>query len=242
MKHKVGDKVRIKSLDWYNKNGGDNKAVNFGLIWFGTSMKDYCGKIATIMEVGPFFYRLDIDNQWWYWVDKMFDETYNMEQKEVKVKIPEGYEVDKEKSTFEEPINIVFKKKDNEVRNWNDLVGKKVPSGSKVIDTLSNISILAPCWTFDKNRDKNIFIDEKPAKSALAMAQISQLMPYYGGAITDEEWDNEDIHKYVINKYRSNINKDTFYVNYVFLAFHTEEQRDDFLKYNEQLIKDYLMI
>lgn len=27
-----------------------------------------------------------------------------------------------------------------------------------------------------------------------------------------------------------------------FLAFHTIEQRDEFLKYNEQLVKDYLMI
>jgi len=31
-------------------------------------------------------------------------------------------------------------------------------------------------------------------------------------------------------------------VGYVFLAFHTGQQRDDFLKYNEQLVKDYLMI
>ena len=172
----------------------------------------------------------------------MFDETYNMEQKEVKVKIPEGYEVDKEKSSFEEPINIVFKKKDNEVITWNDLVGKKVPSVSRVIDVSSNISILGPRWTFDKNRDKNIFIDEKHTKSALAMAQISQLMPYFGDIITDEEWDNEDIPKYVIDKYRININKYTFYANYAFLAFHTEDQRDEFLKYNEQLVKDYLMI
>ena len=26
----------------------------------------------------------------------------------------------------------------------------------------------------------------------MAMAQISQLMPYYGGRITDEEWGNRD--------------------------------------------------
>lgn len=32
------------------------------------------------------------------------------------------------------------------------------------------------------------------------------------------------------------------YSNYEFLAFHTAEQRDEFLKNNEQLVKDYLMI
>ena len=35
--------------------------------------------------------------------------------------------------------------------------------------------------------DKNVFVSEKYAKAALALAQISQLMPYYGGEIT-EEW------------------------------------------------------
>lgn len=33
-----------------------------------------------------------------------------------------------------------------------------------------------------------------------------------------------------------------FWDIYHFLAFHTREQRDNFLKYNEQLVKDYLMI
>lgn len=32
------------------------------------------------------------------------------------------------------------------------------------------------------------------------------------------------------------------YSNYEFLAFRTAKQRDEFLKNNEQLVKDYLMI
>lgn len=76
----------------------------------------------------------------------------------------------------------------------------------------------------------------------LAMAQISQLMPYYGGEITDEEWKNGNINKYVIEaKYDYTIK----YIKNslrVFLAFHTEEQRNSFLKNNERLVKDYLML
>lgn len=91
------------------------------------------------------------------------------------------------------------------------------------------------------NDNKNVFLTEKHAKSALAMAQISQLMPYYGGEITDEEWENSSP-KYIIDRYGNMINI-TFHTNaYYFLAFHTEEQRDEFLKNNEQLVKDYLMI
>ena len=40
-----------------------------------------------------------------------------METKELKITIPEGYEIDKEKSTFEK---IVFKKKDTKPRSWEE--------------------------------------------------------------------------------------------------------------------------
>lgn len=85
-------------------------------------------------------------------------------------------------------------------------------------------------------------ISEKVTKSMLAMAMISQLMPYYGGEITKEEWENEDEKKYIIIRRNNKIEFITYYSVYNFLAFHTEEQRDEFLKYNEQLVKDYLMI
>lgn len=75
----------------------------------------------------------------------------------------------------------------------------------------------------------------------LAMAMISQLMPYYGGQVTDEEW-GTDIYKYVIERSRNEINCDVWRSNYCFLAFHTKKQRDEFLKYNERIVKDYLMI
>lgn len=94
-------------------------------------------------------------------------------------------------------------------------------------------------------RDKytrNTFLSEKHAKSALAMAQISQLMPYYGGEITDEEWEDRSIRKYIIFRRTSYIGGYDTYSNYEFLAFRTAEQRDEFLKNNEQLVKDYLMI
>lgn len=48
----------------------------------------------------------------------------NMETKELKVQIPEGYEIDKEKSTFE---NIVFKKVDNRPKSWKEYLDKVNP-------------------------------------------------------------------------------------------------------------------
>lgn len=83
---------------------------------------------------------------------------------------------------------------------------------------------------------------EKVAKSMLAMAMISQLMPYYGGEITKEEWDDTFTNKYCLINFENNIEKYTAFRNNRFLAFHTEKQRNEFLKYNERLVKDYLMI
>lgn len=92
------------------------------------------------------------------------------------------------------------------------------------------------------NSNRNVFLTEKHAKSALAMAQISQLIPYYGGKITNDEWEDCSIRKYIIFRKMSCVGRCEAYSNYEFLAFHTAEQRDEFLKNNEQLVKDYLMI
>ena len=82
----------------------------------------------------------------------------------------------------------------------------------------------------------------KVAKSMLAMAQISQLMPYYGGEITDEEWYNINLLKHCITCRNNRVYKEGLGQLRVFLAFHTSKQRDEFLEYNEQLVKEYLMI
>ena len=51
MKYKVGDKVRIKSLDWYNENKDKYGYIDCGSRAFFTKMSDWCGKIVTIKEI-----------------------------------------------------------------------------------------------------------------------------------------------------------------------------------------------
>ena len=158
------------------------------------------------------------------------------ENKFFKVTAPNGYEIDEENSTFE---NIVFKKIEQGVKTWEDLIGKQIPDSFKWIDNKSYIR--NACGKFGLI-DKNVFIDERHAKSALAMAQISQLMPYFGGSITDEEW-KSNIMKYCIARDHKNLIYRSFvWHEYHILAFHTEEQRNNFIKYNKQLINDYLML
>ena len=169
----------------------------------------------------------------------MFKKIKDMEnQKEVKISIPEGYEIDKEKSSFE---RIFFKKK-IDIKTWEDLMGTIIPKKSFYVTDYSDIKKMSVDECKFVEAHKNVFIDERHAKSALAMAQISQLIPYFGRSITNEEWERSEINKYCIIRCDKELIKVTQTRNFEFLSFHTIEQRDEFLKYNEQLVKDYLMI
>lgn len=158
-----------------------------------------------------------------------------METKEVKITIPEGYEIDKENSTFE---CIKFKKK-VEVNTWKDI---RTLSGTLI--TSKSDFYHVPKVPVDHIVDKNIFISKKYAKAALALAQISQLMPYYGGEISNEEW-KDDNWKYGIEASAAGlIFSTTLTHNKHIVAFHTAAQRNKFLSFSEniQLIKDLYMI
>lgn len=152
-----------------------------------------------------------------------------METKEIKIEIPEGYEIDKEKSTFE---NIVFKKKP--IANcWKDL---SEVSGVFIQNQSSEIS--NPCNYSVLSSNRNIFLNKKYAKSALALAQISQLLPYYDSKV---DWCTLST-KWVIERVYNHLKISQSTLDYYTIAFNTYEEAERFLKYNEQLIKDYYMM
>lgn len=155
-------------------------------------------------------------------------------EKEIKITPPEGYEIDKENSTFD---CIKFKPV---AKRWRD--NKHTIIRGFYIDCDANI-----CGHEGENNscDWNLFATEKQAKSALAMAQISQIMANderFGGVVTDKEWHSNASYKYTIERNDNKIKINGYYNAYNFLAFHTSEQCDLFLKENEDLVKDYLMI
>lgn len=77
-KHKVGDKVQIRSLDWYNKNK-DVYGIIWGTVCFSRYRTEYCGKIATIIAIEKYgyfkgTYKLDLDNGSMLYCDYMFED------------------------------------------------------------------------------------------------------------------------------------------------------------------------
>ncbi|MBR4590827.1 MAG: hypothetical protein IKO36_09255 [Bacteroidaceae bacterium] len=90
----------------------------------------------------------------------------------------------------------------------------------------------------------NVGADVKTARAALAMLRISMLIKMderYGGPVTNDEWESQD-DKFVIDREYTRIITGKYIGSFAFLAFHEEYQRDLFLRENEQLVKDFLMV
>lgn len=155
--------------------------------------------------------------------------------KQVVIEIPD----DKEVQWIDNVLTLVDKEPKVEIKTYDDLINNEVKI-SGYYTTGDSINELEPEIAHITNRD--VATSEKIVKSMLAMAQISQLMPYYGGEVNNEEWENGDTDKYVIRALENEINTVIYTKTHSFLAFHTEELRDKFLKNNERLVKDYLML
>ena len=155
-----------------------------------------------------------------------------MEAKEMKIQVPEGYEIDREKSTFE---SIVFRKVEAKElpKRWEDLKIIKgfFVNGESEIKEINETrdKILA----IEGNR--NVFPNREEAEACLALAQLCQLRDRYNDG-WKPDWKNEKELKYVIEIFWDNIVKREYECRYKVLAFKTEELRDEFLKNFRELI------
>lgn len=161
-------------------------------------------------------------------------------KKEIKITPPEGYEIDKENSTFE---CIKFK----------PITSKRfIDDENKVITGyyINKHSSIVPCNAYNSNTNYNIFTTEKLAKAALAMARISQIRKYdnrfklikfnstlsYYFTICKELINNK-----LQLSIRSAIKK---HVNIIdeLVYFNTYDEANLFLEENKELLLDYFAI
>ena len=148
-----------------------------------------------------------------------------MENKELNIIAPEGYEIDKENSTFEK---IVFKKINELPKTWEEL---KYISGA-FISTFSDINTINSIKT--DSSAKNIFPTKELAEAALALAQLLQLRDRYNG---DNEGFIFNKNNYCISVYNYNIDKSWNAQIHRVLAFRTKELGDEFYNNFKDLIE-----
>lgn len=150
-----------------------------------------------------------------------------MKTKEFKIQVPEGYEIDKEKSTFE---NIVFKKVENELpKSWEDLY----EVGGWFVDFQSKVVTSGSMRTADSVKNRFPTIEE--AEACLALAQLCQLRDIYNAGWKPDYKDNNV--KYLLYYWGDTITKSHTTGASNLLVFKTVELRDKFLENYKDLIE-----
>ena len=150
-------------------------------------------------------------------------------EKTIKITPPEGYEVDKEKSTFSE---IVFKKLEpNLPMSWEELEEIK----GYFVQLNSNINDRPVICKIDAC-NRNTFPTKEEAKAMLAMAQLCQLRDRWNGE-QKANW-GDDTPKYCIISYKNILLKDFYYYTSATMAFKTRELRDKFMETFKDLLEE----
>ena len=147
----------------------------------------------------------------------------------MKIQAPEGYEIDRENSTFE---NIVFKKVEKELpKSWEEL---KFIDGFYVCG-LSRIEKVRHNSTAISN-NKNIFPTKEEAEACLALAQLCQLRDKYNDG-WKPKWRTGSEIKYCIIVDENKIVKSQYITLNQILSFKTKELREKFLENFRDLIE-----
>lgn len=80
-KYKVGDKVRVKSKEWYDKNKSTSGTVYTEGENFVDNMAIYCGSVARVTSLhDKDEYFIDIDNGEWIWHEDTLEDIPTTEQ------------------------------------------------------------------------------------------------------------------------------------------------------------------
>ena len=161
-------------------------------------------------------------------------ETNQEEKKSFKVEIPEGYEIDKENSTFE---CIKFKKSKFEYpKSWEEALKGRILSGYYITAVCSQIQNYYSSKNIEYNT--NVFKYQEQAESALAYAQLTQLMalPCFNGDWKPNWTSGNTEEKYGISFYDNKYDIEFTYTWHYFLVFQSREKAKVFLELYKDLI------
>ena len=150
-------------------------------------------------------------------------------EKTIKITPPEGYEVDKEKSTFNE---IIFKKLEPKLpMSWEELKEVK----GYFIHQNSDINF-HPMIDKAVAYNRNVFPTKEEAKAMVAMAQLCQLRDRWNGG-WKPDWKDNTV-KYCIISFKNILYKE-FYCNINHsIVFKTKELRDKFMETFKDLLEE----
>lgn len=124
-------------------------------------------------------------------------------------------------------------------KSWEDISKEKIIKGYYIDYTVSYI-YRGDAFGNCKPR-KCLYNTFKQAKSALAMAQLSQLMEIYNDG-WEPNWESTDRLNFSIVRYDNKLRVNRYFNTYCFLTFQCEKLANQFLENFEPLIKEYFMM
>lgn len=243
MKYKPGDKVKVKSIKWYNDNKDDNDFIYCYNVRFVPLMSAYCDCILTIKTSDQGFYHVEENS--WVWSDGMFEglaeETiqpvifknivFSNENYSDKVELCLGddYEI-----VIEDGKTFVQKKKPKYPTTYEECCKVMGIDVSGLVDIFDNI-LDTPEIIYRKNFDRLIHSFRKllicrDAYWKVAGEQIEL------GKSWEPDWNTKEL-KYIIYYendklwFNDEISRNTI------LTFPTEEMRDAFYENFKELIE-----
>lgn len=154
------------------------------------------------------------------------------EEKTITITAPEGYEVDKERSSFEK---IVFRALPDKglPKTWKDM---GYITGCVVHwNHFEGVGILGSDVEANQ-RHRAIWPTEAEAEASIALAQLCQLRDRYNGG-WKPDWGNDEEEKACIVVYNRKEYADYAYRLYHVLHFKTKELRDKFMENFSDLIE-----
>lgn len=147
-----------------------------------------------------------------------------METKQIKIEVPQGYEIDKEKSTFE---NIIL----NPIEGKLPLSVKEIQGRSWYICSNGKVTELTMEWI-----DLNQLSTETRAKAFLALMQLVELRDAWNGE-WKVDWMMCDF-KYCIAIIGNKIHVEAYKMTSTVLHFKSRELAEKFLTQFENLINE----
>ena len=264
MRFKVGDRVRIKSLDWYNENKDEDGNIRYRRdgaaypIFFTKYMSRFCGETLTIKCVHKESYYMNETGSCEFWTDEMIEGLVEEEKLSQNAKLVS--------ERFSEKVNASeFKYAQDEIMKMLLQGAINIPDGYEFRDENGNV-IEAKVITLEKKRPKYpksyeecckvlgysgnynmILTTDVDNKLFDALYRLKVCRDAYWKLYGEEmgldkpwkpDWEDEHQEKYIIGSWLGTIQcLEENFISHP-LAFPTEEMRDAFYENFKELIEE----
>ena len=234
LKYKIGDRVRIKSLDWYNENKDEGGYINCGSRAFFTKMSDWCGKILTINRVVEEFKYYCVSECIFSWTDEMIEGLVEEETKPNAIEEAKTY-WDSIKDAWICPEGYIFKDENGNVINATKIVlekkKKEYPKTyEECAEVLGECAIMTHGYKRDVLNALQKLIVCRDAYWLIAREEMGLGKPW------EPNWTSFEGYP-AIYMYRYQITLSVAKNEHHFLVFPSEEMRNQFYENFKELIE-----